>query len=118
MKEVLCLDVHDKDGVRVIFTKKQRLLKMEKHSELREDAFLTHLSEAICRPSFIYANFDRPLKRQALYFREFKFNGRIRYIKVILEKRRTHFFLITAYRPDYVKERGKTRLLYGNDNNE
>jgi len=73
MKKALCLDVFDKDGVRVIFTKKQRLLKMEKHPELREDAFLIRLSEAIGKPSFIYANFDRPLKRQALYFREFKF---------------------------------------------
>ena len=118
MKEALCLDVLDKDGVRVIFTKKQRLLKMEKHAELREDAFLARLSEAIRKPSFVYANFEKPRKRQALYFREFKFNGRIRYIKVVLEKQRNRLFLITAYRPDYVKERGKTKLLYGNDNNE
>src|SRR3989338_4643710 len=104
MKEALCLDVLDKDGVRVIFTKKQRLLKMEKHAELREDAFLARLSEAIRKPSFVYANFEKPRKRQALYFREFKFNGRIRYIKVVLEKQRNRLFLITAYCPDYVKE--------------
>lgn len=114
----LSLDVLDRDGVRVIFTEKQRLLKMEKHAELRDDTFLERLSEAIKKPTFVYANFEKPNRRQALYFEEFKFNGKIRYIKVVLEKQGTGFFLVTAYRPDYVKERGKTALLYGNDNNE
>ena len=117
MKEQLCLDVLDKDGVRVIFTEKQRLLKMEKRPELRDAAFLKRLSDAIQKPHFIYANFEKPAKRQALYFREFKVNGRIRYIKAVLEKCSNYMFLVTAYRPDYVKERGKTKLIYGNDDN-
>ena len=38
------------------------------------------------------------------------------YTKVILLKLKTHDVVITAYRPDYVKERGKTGLIYGTDN--
>lgn len=50
------------------------------------------------------------------YKREYKINSSVRYLKVVLNDRGDHLFVVTAFRPDYVKERGKTKLLYGTDN--
>ncbi len=36
-----------------------------------------------------------------------------RYTKVIVREGKKLCFVITAFRPDYVKEKGKTKLMYG-----
>ena len=37
-------------------------------------------------------------------------------MKVMLANHPSYLFVITAYRPNYVKERNKTKLIYGKDN--
>ena len=116
MKDKLCLVAKHYSGKKAIFTEKQRKLKSKNRPELRDDNFINgRLKEAIESPTFVYQDFEKPNKRQVVYLEEFKINNRFRYTKVILEDRTDHFFVITAYRPDYVKERGKTKLIYGKD---
>ena len=112
-----CLVAKHYGGKRAIFTKKQQELKSLKRPELRDDSFINgRLKKAIESPNFAYQDLSKPKIRQAVYLEEFKMNNRYRYTKVILEEKPNHFFVITAYRPDYVKERGKTKLIYGEDN--
>ena len=51
-----------------------------------------------------------------VYKEEYRFDGRVRYTKVVLERKKSYYFVITAFRPDFVKERGKTKRIYGKDN--
>lgn len=119
MNSKLCLDTKNHENRRVIFTEAQRLLKCSNRPELRDNNFINgRMKEAIMSPSFIYQDLTMTQKRQVVYFIEFKINNKFKYTKIILEKRSAHFFVITAYRPDYVKERGKTKLLYGKDKND
>ena len=107
MSSNLCLDIKNHENKRVIFTEAQRLLKCPKRPELRDNNFINgKMKEAILSPRFIYQDLTMTRKRQAVYLMEFKINNKFKYTKIILEKRSAHFFVITAYRPDYVKERG------------
>ena len=101
-------------GVKVVFTEKQRKEKMLKHPELRLDSFTERIKKAIENPDFIYQDLTDK-RRYAYYAREYAINSRVVYTKVILKNGKKNCFIITAYRPDYVKERSKTRLLYGKD---
>lgn len=112
-----CLEVLDYEGNKVIFTEEQRIKKSAKRPELRDDKFINgRLKQAINCPTFVYQDCDKPNNRKAFYLEEFRINGKIRYTKVIVDFKQKPQFVITAYRPDYVKERGKTKLLYGKDN--
>ena len=83
--------------------------------ELRENGIMSRIKVAIENPNFVYEDFEHK-NRFSYYRREFKINNRTRYIKVILQMHKSYLFVVTAFRPDYVKERGKTRLIYGEDN--
>ena len=115
MKETYCLDVKNYEGRRTVFTYWQRELKAPNRPELREDGILERIKETIENPSFIYQDLEHS-DRFAYYRREYKINSRVKYMKLILLDRGQDLFVITAYRPDYVKERGKTTLIYGEDN--
>ena len=115
MKETYCLDVKDYAGRRCVFTDQQLALKSPRRPELREEGVLGRIREAVTQPSFVYADLEHST-RLAYYREEYRIDGRIRYMKVVLEARGAEFFIVTAYRPDYVKERGKTNLIYGTDN--
>jgi hypothetical protein len=110
-----CIDCKDYEGIRIIFSEDQRKEKMLKHPELRGDAFITRIQNALEHPSFIYEDLAET-KRCAYYVREYGINSKIVYTKVIVQKGTQSGFVITAYRPDYVKERGKSRLIFGEDN--
>lgn len=111
-----CIDTKNHEKVRVIFTEKQRQLKSITHSELREHGFIKRIEETIKNPSFIYGDLSK--RGRLVYYRyEYSVNGRARYIKAVIEKQGKYMFVITAYRPDFVKERNKSKLLYGEDNN-
>ncbi|MEK7213733.1 MAG: hypothetical protein AAB637_01275 [Patescibacteria group bacterium] len=102
-------------GVNVIFTEKQREEKMLKHPELRQESFADRIKKTIENPDFIYQ--DLSDKRRSVYYsREYAIDSKIVYTKIILKNGNKECFVITAYRPDYVKERSKTKLLYGKDN--
>ncbi len=83
-----------------------------------EQAFVVgQVREAVECPTFVYADYGNPKKRVSHYLREYKIGEVIRYTKVVLERRRNGWIVVTAYRPDYVKERDKTKLVYGSDDN-
>lgn len=92
-------------------------MKKEKHPELREETFPERIKVAIQKPTFVYEDLSEK-ERHAYYIREFKINSRIRYTKVIIRQGKEINFIITAFRPDYVKERDRTSLIYGNDEKE
>lgn len=112
----LCLETKNHEGIKIVFTEAQRQLKAPRHPELREDIFITgRLKQAIQNPDFIYQDFEKPKHRVAVYKEEYRFDGRVRYTKVVLERKKSYYFVVTAYRPDFVKERSKTKLIYGKD---
>jgi len=111
-----CVDIKNYEGVRVVFTEKQRELKSAFHSELRQESFIKRIEEAIRKPEFVYE--DLAKQGRMVYYRyEYSFNGRPTYTKVVVRAQKKYCFVITAYRPNSVKERGKTKLLYGEDKN-
>lgn len=113
--EIFCIDTKNHEGKRVIFTQTQREKKWSKHPELRDDKFIKRIQNAIEDPNFIYE--DMVVQGRLVYYKyEYSVNGRAVYTKVVLNSRIGPYFVVTAYRPDYVKERGKTKLLYGQDN--
>jgi hypothetical protein len=112
-----CLITTDHEDKKVIFTERQRLLKSDKHPELRSPDFINgRVKDAIKNPDFIYQDLGRPEERIAVYKLEFKINERNKYTKIVMNTRPNSYFIITAFRPENVKERGKTKLLYGKDN--
>lgn len=110
-----CIDCKNYDGVRTIFSEKQRKEKALKHPELSETRFIKRVMTAITNPHFVYEDLADK-NRCAYYIREYAINSRIMYTKVIVRKSVKLCFIITAYRPDYVKERGKSCLIFGEDN--
>lgn len=112
MSKNLCLEAQHK-GKRTIFTERQRLLKCPKRPELRDSSFINgRLKQCIETPHLIFQDLMLPDKRRACYLEEYTTNNYKRYTKVVLEERKNYFFVITAYRPNYIKEKGKTTLLY------
>jgi hypothetical protein len=110
-----CIDTKNHEGKHTVFTEKQRVEKAKKHPELREDHFIARVKKTIEIPDFIYEDLDKK-SHLSYYCREYKINSRVCYTKVVLKDIKRYYFVITAYRPDYVKERGKTKLIYGKDN--
>lgn len=110
-----CISAKNHEGVLVIFTEEQRRNKMQKHPELRDDAFIARVKYTIENPGFIYPDFAEP-HRLVYYKHEYSVNGRPCYVKVVINVAVRPYFVITAFRPNRVKERGKTRCIYGEDN--
>lgn len=109
-----CIDTKDHNGIRVILIEAHRQRKMIKHPELREPSFLLRIKAVIENPGFIYEDFAE--KDRLVYYKyEYSVNGRAKYIKVVVQVRNTPFTIVTAFRPDRVKERGKSKLIYGKD---
>ena len=110
-----CIETTCHDGIKVVFTEEQWKLKCIKRPELRDESILSRIKEALEHPSFVYK--DLADNDRLVYYKlEYSVNGRNRYIKVVVSTENKPYFVITAYRPDYVKERGKTNLIYGKDN--
>lgn len=116
MEDKHCIDLLNYEGIRTIFTEKQRMRKSDKHPDLRNDNFIDRIKATITSPSFVYEDYNEK-NRYSYYYEEFKINSRTMYTKIMLLKFKKYYWVITAYRLDYVKERGKTKLLYGKDNN-
>jgi hypothetical protein len=109
-----CIDTKNNEGIRVVFVEKQRQQKSLKHPELREESFIKRIKIAIEKPDFVYE--DLAKKGRLVYYKyEYSLSGRTKYTKVVLDKKGFGYFVVTSYRPDYVKERSKAKLLYGED---
>lgn len=91
-------------------------MKSGMRPELREPGIINRIKETIEHPSFVYRDLAGS-DRLVYYKYEYSVNGRSRYLKVVISTENKPYFVITAYRPDYVKERGKTELIYGKDTN-
>ena len=111
-----CIKTKNYAGIRTIFSEEQRNLKSPKHPELREKDFIERIKKTIEKPDFIYADLSQKY-RLAYYLLDYGINSKTRYTKVIVKESKNLCFVVTAYRPDYVKERGKTKLIYGKDKN-
>ena len=111
-----CLITTDYEGKKVIFTESTRLIKKQKHPELGNLGFITgRVNDAIKKPDFVYQDFDRPNERRVHYLMEYQCNNKYRFTKVIIVCNKNPLEVINAFRPDYVKERNKTKLLFGKD---
>jgi hypothetical protein len=106
-----CIDIIGIQSSRTIFTEQQRQMKMLKHPELADDTFIKRVENAIKKPDFIYQDLAEK-KRLAYYKHEYSVNGKPRYVKVVIDTGQTPCFVVTAYRPDFVKEKGRTALVY------
>ena len=107
-----CIDTKNHEGIRTIFPEDQRVEKAKKHPELRQLDFIERVKTTIEKPDFVYEDLDGG-DRHMCYCREYKINSRTQYTKVVIRTAKQCNYVITAYRPDYVKEQGKTKLLYG-----
>ena len=104
------------DGNKIIFTEKQWQIKCLKRPELREEGILLRIKGVLEKPDFVYK--DLAGSDRLVYYKcEYSVNGRNRYLKVVISTEKIPYSVITAYRPDYVKERDKTELVYGQDTN-
>ena len=113
---IYCLDTTNYEKKRVIFLEVTRRIKANKHPELRDDKFINgQVREAVNNPDFVYEDYVSPSDRQAHYKFNFSVNGRSIYTKVVITRTGDPLMVITAFRPDYVKERGKTQIIYGED---
>lgn len=114
MTDKICLQTKNHENKDVIFREGQRLSKIAKRAELRDLTFVNGLlKKTIQSPDFIYL--DLGLVRHVLYKLRYVINGKPRYVKVVVNPNVDPIFVVTAYMPDYVKERGKTDLIYGKD---
>ncbi len=120
-EEECCLVAHHyENNKKVYFLESVRIFKENKRPELqnKDGSFIQkRVLDAIQSPDFVYPDYKFPHKRSAHYLKEFKINNRAHYTKVILEYKSSEdcYFVITAFRPMSVKERGKRALLYGED---
>ncbi len=103
------MEIDDYNGDRVIFYEATRIKKAKKRPELREKSFLNgQLREAINSPWRIYEDFDRPKERRVYYCKEYSTREKTQYTKVVVEISTKPFVIITAYRPDRIKEESET----------
>lgn len=117
MKNTLCLETKDYEGKDTIFTEEQRKEKVPRHPELLDLKFINgRVKKTIQNPDFVYEDLAQPDKRRVHYLEEYKINKSFRYTKVVIDTSVNPLFVVTAFRPASVKERGKTKLLYGKDN--
>ena len=105
---------YEKRGV--IFTEKQRVAKSNKHPELRNKEFINGLvKNAVYSPDFVYEDLANPKKRHIYYLIVYTINKTVRYVKVVVDITSIPMFIVTAFQPNNVKERGKTNIIYGKD---
>lgn len=109
-----CLDTRDYENERVVFDEDNRKKHALKHPELDDQGYINgRLQQAIKKPDFVYQALDDPTNKRVHYLHEYSNNGRSIYTKVIIMLRRNCNYVVTAWRIDYVKEKGKTKLIYG-----
>jgi hypothetical protein len=109
-----CLEAHTWEGKKVIFEETNRAAHESKHPELADPSYIQgRVRDAIERPTFVYRDFEHPKKRIVCYLEEYRLNGTPRYTKVVLIKGSEPWKVATAFRIDYVKEQGRTEIIYG-----
>jgi len=111
-----CLDIIDYRGKRVVFLEVIRLKKAQKRPELRNEEFINgQLAKAIKYPDLVYEDFERPNERLVYYYREYRKGNETRYTKVVINIKYIPYRVVTAYRPDRIKEdcpKSKSKIIY------
>jgi hypothetical protein len=105
----------------VYFLESVRAFKAAYRPELRDNtgSFIQErVKETIESPHFVYEDYRLPQARRCLYRLEYSVDGKNWYVKVVLEYVEIEkcFKVTTTFRSNAVKERGKTKLIYGQDN--
>ncbi len=113
-----CLKTEDDLGNKVVFSEKQRRKKAKSHPELRDDKFINgRLKTAINHPHFVYGDVAKN-NFHCYYIREFHFDTSRgkgwQYTKVIVLVIVKPYQIITAFRPQIIKEEGRTKCLRKN----
>lgn len=111
----LCFSVIDFSGRQVVFTEKRRIKKAKLRPILNAKWFTDRIKETIRNPDFVYTDIAEPQQKHVYYLREFGTSNSTRYTKVVVWLGDVVAEVVTAYRPDYVKEKGKKNgnLIYG-----
>ncbi len=99
----LILDFKDSDGKRYIFTKENYDKHKGIHPELLITNFLDRMKSAIINPLCIYPAYDNR-QRFCYYYYEFEIEGIKRYTKVVVQKTKDKYIIITGFRPTNIKE--------------
>lgn len=108
-----CLECSDYLERIVRFEEANRVRHALKHPELDDPEFINgRVKKAIVEPTFVYKTIANS-KRTANYLYEYTNNGTNIYTKVIIEYRYRVGYVVSAWRIPYVKERGKTAIVYG-----
>jgi len=102
-KKKIQLNFTDGDGKRYIFFKDNFEAHLKKHPELSREDFTERIKRAIISPTIIYPAY-KARNRYCYYYEEYTASGVTRYTKVVVQKTRTCYFIITAFRPTSIKE--------------
>ncbi len=99
------MDFTDQDGKRYVFSKENFDKHKNKHPELLIKDFLqSRIKKTVCEPEFIYPAYKEK-NRFCYYYYEYEIGNRKWYTKVVVEKTRWMYIIITAWRLDKVHEK-------------
>ncbi len=100
----LCIDTKTYLGKRIVFEEMCWRRKAKRRPELLEDGMLRRIEETLRNPDLVFRDHANPEGRRCYYREEYRVNGRPRYIKVVATNTTDPLYIITAYRPDRIKE--------------
>jgi len=97
------LDFKDKEGKRYIFTKQNFDNHAARHQELQIPNFIDRIKKAIIKPDYVYPAFNKK-HRFCYYYLEGEVAGTKRYTKVVVDKTKYCYIIVSAYRPTNLRE--------------
>ncbi len=99
-----CIDTVNFEGKRVVFEEINRKKKAEKRPELLDAGILNRIVKNLKDPDFVYLDYANPDLRCCYYREEYQVNSKPRYLKVVVTNGNELLYVVTAYRPDEIKE--------------
>ncbi|MCA9371512.1 DUF4258 domain-containing protein [Candidatus Woesebacteria bacterium] len=99
------LDFKDEEGKRYTWLRKNYNRKRNKHPELEdENIAVKRIKETILNYDYIYRSYQQKY-RFCYYKKEYELAGRPRYTKVVVQKNKGEYIIITAFMPDTIHEK-------------
>lgn len=102
----LYLETNDYRGQHCIFTQAQVDSHIHRRPELRDPGFKSRIIAALQTPDIIYPDYAKR-KRHVYYRKEYQVNGVAWYVKVVVQMSSNPCFIVTAFRPNNIKEANK-----------
>lgn len=98
------LDFKDKEDKRYIFSKENFNKHKVYHPEFLDTDFVNKvIKEAVCKPDFIYPAYKQ-INRYCYYLYEYNIGADKWYTKVVVEKMKWVYVIITAFRLNKIQE--------------